>query len=225
MIAIVEDDKDIRNLIKLALEKEGFKTITFSSGEEFLMYPKLSNIDLLILDIMLKNLDGFQVLDILRQEGFAFPVLVLTALGEEEDKEKGFNYGADDYLVKPFSIKELVLRVKALLRRTSQYRDVYNLGKIKFFPKKALIVDFQNKELFLTPKESQILEMIVKKDIALKEEILKEVWGSSEYARTLDVHICHIRQKLEPYGIKIITLKGIGYKLKVEEDKNEYKKY
>ena len=174
---------------------------------------------------MLKNLDGFQVLDILRQEGFDIPVLILTALGEEKDKEKGFNYGADDYLVKPFSIKELVLRVKALLRRSSQERNVYNLGKIKFFPKKALIVDFQGKELFLTPKESQVLEMIVKKDIALKEEILKEVWGNLEYARTLDVHIRHIRQKLEPYGIKILTLKGIGYKLKFDEGKNENKKH
>ncbi|HIC87710.1 MAG TPA: response regulator transcription factor [Aquificae bacterium] len=220
MIAIVEDDKDIRNLIKLALEKEGFKTVTFSSGEEFLMYPKLSSINLLILDIMLKNLDGFQVLDILRQEGFDFPVLVLTALGEEKDKEKGFNYGADDYLVKPFSIKELVLRVKALLRRISQDKEVYNLGKIKFFPKKALIIDFQGKELFLTPKESKILEIIIKKDIAIKEEILKEVWGSLEYARTLDVHIRRIRQKLESYGIKIITLKGIGYKLKIKEEED-----
>ena len=220
MIAIVEDDKDIRSLIKLVLEKEGFETITFTSGEEFLMYPKLSCIKLLILDIMLKNLDGFQVLDILRQEGFDFPVLVLTALGDEEDKEKGFNFGADDYLVKPFSIKELVLRVKALLRRVSQDKEVYNLGKIKFFPKKAMIVDFQGKELFLTPKESKILEMIVKKDIALKEDILKEIWGSLEFARTLDVHIRYIRQKLETYGIKIITLKGIGYKLKIEEEKN-----
>ena len=220
MIAIVEDDKDIRNLIKLVLEKEGFETVTFTSGEEFLMYPKLSCIKLLILDIMLKNLDGFQVLDILRQEGFDFPILVLTALGDEEDKEKGFNFGADDYLVKPFSIKELVLRVKAPLRRVSQDKEVYNLGKIKFFPKKAMIVDFQGKELFLTPKESKILEMIVKKDIALKEEILKEIWGSLGFARTLDVHIRYIRQKLETYGIKIITLKGIGYKLKIEEEKN-----
>ncbi|ADD03518.1 response regulator [Thermoanaerobacter sp. CM-CNRG TB177] len=219
-ILIVDDEKPIVEIIKYNLEKEGYITYEAYDGEEALKIAKEQNPDLIILDVMLPKLDGFSVLRTLRQS-MTIPILMLTAKEEEVDKVLGLELGADDYITKPFSIRELIARVKANLRRISlngnESGNVLCVKNLKIDMSKYK-VEKNNKEVELTSREFELLKFLVlnKGLIFSREMLLEKVWGY-EYLgdiRTVDVTIRRLREKIEddPSNPKLIhTKRGVGY--------------
>ncbi|MDP8266787.1 MAG: response regulator transcription factor [Candidatus Aceula meridiana] len=225
-ILIVEDDRDILKLVRYNLEKAGFKCYSTITGEEALEILDAQPIDLVILDIMLPKMDGLETCKQIKQDKAtaAIPIVMLTAKGEEVDRIVGFELGADDYIVKPFSPRELVLRVNAILKR----------GKPKEEPAKEIIgfkdliidkprhkVMIKNKELKLTAMEFKLLEVLLlrKGRVQTREQLLESVWNidSDITTRTVDTHIKRLRQKIGKYGKLIETVRGYGYRLNDEE--------
>ncbi|MGL4992091.1 MAG: response regulator transcription factor [Sarcina sp.] len=222
-ILIVDDEMHIRELIKFNLEKNGFKTIQAADGKEGLELAKERQVDLIILDLMLPLMDGFEVCKEVRRDNVICdtPIIMLTAKGEEIDKIVGLELGADDYMTKPFSVRELVARVKAQLRRNSGSRQESNVVSFG-----DVTVNLQTREVRksgnlvdLTLKEFEILKILIKNKgtIITREVLLDRVWGY-EYigeTRTVDVHIRHLRQKIEvddKNPMFIQTIRGVGYK-------------
>ncbi|MPQ43260.1 response regulator transcription factor [Clostridium tarantellae] len=226
-ILIVDDEEHIRELIKFNLQKNGYGVILASDGKEALEIIKSKRIDLILLDLMLPEVDGLEVCKEIRRDSIIsnVPIIMITAKGEEADKILGLELGADDYITKPFSIRELMARVKALLRRSNSKKDelIVTFGE--------LVVNFQNREVKklsvkvdLTLKEFEILKLLIqnKGKIITREILLDKVWGY-EYigeTRTVDVHIRHLRKKIEkddknPQYIQ--TIRGVGYKFIYEE--------
>jgi len=219
-IAIVEDEADLRNLLKLHLEKESYEILQFVSGDSFLDFIDRNDVDLVILDLMLPGTDGLEICKILRKNSKtkSLPIIMLTAKSSEADIVVGLELGADDYMVKPFSMRELIARVKALLRRTSNHEkhEILRVDNIELFPERYLVkVDGQ--EISFTTTEFQILEMLMlKKDRVLtRNRILEALGGERQYVidRTVDVHVLNIRKKLGKYGRLIQTIRGVGYKM------------
>ncbi len=222
-ILVVEDETDIADLIKYNLEKEGFRTATAADGEKALERIRSSPPALVVLDLLLPKLDGLAVCREMRRDPRtrAVPVLMLTARSEEMDKLAGFEAGADDYLTKPFSPRELVARVKALLRR----KESTQVERMDF---KDLVINFDRHEarlkdklLVLTPREFDLLAFLVRNPgrAYTREQLLDQVWGY-EYlggTRTVDVHVRHLRAKLGPRAKWIMTMKGVGYKFAGEK--------
>ncbi|AEM79974.1 MULTISPECIES: response regulator [Thermoanaerobacter] len=219
-ILIVDDEKPIVEIIKYNLEKEGYITYEAYDGEEALKIAKEQNPDLIILDVMLPKLDGFSVLRTLRQS-MTIPILMLTAKEEEVDKVLGLELGADDYITKPFSIRELIARVKANLRRISlngnESGNIIYVKNLKIDMSKYK-VEKNNKEIELTSREFELLRFLIlnKGLIFSREMLLEKVWGY-EYLgdiRTVDVTIRRLREKIEddPSNPKLIhTKRGVGY--------------
>ncbi|KHO61684.1 MULTISPECIES: response regulator [Thermoanaerobacter] len=219
-ILIVDDEKPIVEIIKYNLEKEGYITYEAYDGEEALKIAKEQNPDLIILDVMLPKLDGFSVLRTLRQS-MTIPILMLTAKEEEVDKVLGLELGADDYITKPFSVRELIARVKANLRRISlngnEPGNVIYVKNLKIDMSKYKI-EKNNKEIELTSREFELLRFLIlnKGLIFSREMLLEKVWGY-EYLgdiRTVDVTIRRLREKIEddPSNPKLIhTKRGVGY--------------
>ncbi len=210
-IAVVEDDVSIASLLKRFLQREGYSVSLFSTGEAFLnaVFEYKERFDLVILDVMLPGMSGLEVLQFLRDRGENLPVLLLTALGEEDDKVEGLDRGADDYVVKPFSLKELLARVRALFRRSGLERGSYDRRSDFCFTPRGVVVE--GKEVFLTPKEREILRVLVESrgKVVDKEQILLKVWsGGAVSVRVVDVHVKHLRDKL---GGRIKTVWGKGY--------------
>ncbi|MCF7877176.1 MAG: response regulator transcription factor [Candidatus Omnitrophica bacterium] len=219
-ILIVEDDKNILKLIKYNLEKEGFSVFTAITGEDGLDIVEQEDIDLAILDLMLPKMDGLDLCRKIKQDEFncSIPVVIVTAKGEEVDRIVGFELGADDYLVKPFSVRELILRVKAILRRKPKEKKPagkISIGKIELDSQKFK-VSINNKNIKLTPMEFKLLKilMLENEKVLSREKLLSEVWGidSAITTRTVDTHIKHLRQKLGEDGKRIETVRGFGYK-------------
>lgn len=216
-ILIVEDEKDIRDLVKAYLEKEGYQVFEAGDGTEAVKIARLSNPDLVILDIMLPGLSGLDVLSTLRRESDLY-VIMLTAKAEEVDKLVGLNMGADDYLTKPFSPRELVARVNAALRRltmggSEDNKRVYRFAHIRLDEgsRKAWI---ENEALELTAIEFDLLQALMAHagQVLTREQLLEQVWGMNYYGETrvVDVHIGHIRKKL---GDRFVTtVWGVGYR-------------
>lgn len=220
-ILVVEDDKHISKLIKYNLEKAGFGCVTTITGEEAFEVLEENEIDLIILDIMLPKMDGFEFCKFLRQNADwkQIPVLMLTARGEEVDRIVGLELGADDYMVKPFSPRELILRIKAILRRgtpvISKEKDVLSIGKITLdIPRHKVTV--QKKTVSLSPMEFKLLKILMqrKERVQSRDTLLNDVWGISAdvTTRTVDTHIKLLRQKLGSAGEMIETVRGMGYK-------------
>ncbi|SDF38421.1 two-component system, OmpR family, response regulator VicR [Thermoanaerobacter thermohydrosulfuricus] len=219
-ILIVDDEKPIVEIIKYNLEKEGYITYEAYDGEEALKIAKEQNPDLIILDVMLPKLDGFSVLRTLRQS-MTIPILMLTAKEEEVDKVLGLELGADDYITKPFSIREFIARVKANLRRISlngnESGNIIYVKNLKIDMSKYK-VEKNNKEIELTSREFELLRFLIlnKGLIFSREMLLEKVWGY-EYLgdiRTVDVTIRRLREKIEddPSNPKLIhTKRGVGY--------------
>lgn len=215
-ILIVDDESKIRDFIKKYATFEGYTVFEASNGMEALDICKTNDFDIIIMDIMMPELDGFSVCKELRKTNDT-PIIMLSARGEEYDKIHGFDLGIDDYVVKPFSPKELMLRIKAVMNRVrdrANKNDIYifeNLT-INFTARKVLI---DNKEINLSPKEYELLFYMVRnKNIALTREMLiSNVWGYDFYGddRTLDTHIKLLRKSLGEYSRLIITLRGVGY--------------
>ena len=218
-ILIVDDEEGIRKVIKEYCINENYETDESSNGKEALEKLKTNDYDLLILDIMMPEMDGFSMLKDLPEDR-KIPTIVLSARGEEYDKLSGFDLGIDDYVTKPFSPKELIARIKAIQKRIKKtLPDIYKYKDLEInFPSHT--VKINNKELELTPKEFDILTYLIKnKNIAIsREQLLSNVWGYDFYGddRTVDTHIKMLRNNLGIYRDNIITVRGIGYKY-VEE--------
>ncbi|MEF3279544.1 MAG: response regulator transcription factor [Elusimicrobiota bacterium] len=223
-ILIVEDEIDIAKTIEFNLKKEGFTTIIAKDGEEAIEKIKKEKICIIILDIMIPRINGYQVLKHIKSDEKTknIPVIILTAKSEEFDKLLGFEFGADDYITKPFSVKELVARIKAILKR---YENIDKKNNEKIFKLKDLIVDFErkklvigNREIKLTVKEFMIFEFFINSNgkIITKDSLFENVWGIDKNleidTRTIDVHIMNLRKKLGRYGDLIKTVKGFGWR-------------
>ena len=220
-ILVVDDEELIRNVIKEYLSLENFIVDEASDGDIAINKIKNSNYDLIIMDIMMPNKDGFSAYKEIK-EIKKIPCIMLSARGEEYDKLTGFDLGVDDYVTKPFSPKELVARVKAVLKRTKQEEEKYIFGTL-VIDDKAHSVLIDEREINLTPKEYDLLKYFVKnKNIALsREQLLSSIWGYDFYGddRTVDTHIKTLRKNLGKYGKCITTVRGMGYKFEYKEEK------
>lgn len=225
MIVLIEDDASIRKLVKYALEMNGYSVSVFASWEDF-QKEKVDGVELFILDIMLPGLSGLEILALLRADKrySSLPVMFLTARSTEIDKVTGLDSGADDYLTKPFGVLELISRVKALLRRSGLRQsddDVLSAGSI-VMKRGEHRVYLDGRAVDLTLKEYELLEyLLLNRGLAVKREtLLGEVWGYEYYgeSRTVDVHVRHLREKLDPEGKIIETVKGLGYRIRKEEE-------
>lgn len=217
-ILIVDDEKMIRNVVREYAEFEGYETVEAEDGMEAVELCRKNDYDIIVMDIMMPRLDGYSAVKEIRKTK-QIPVIMLSARGEEYDKLFGFEIGIDDYVVKPFSPKELLARIKAVLKRGSS-ADENKMEKIKFEGLEINItgreVTIDGKAVQLTPKEYDLLFYLVKnKNIALsREKLLEEVWGYDFYGddRTVDTHIKMLRSSLGDYRKFIVTLRGMGYK-------------
>lgn len=226
-ILIVEDEKNIAKLIRYNLEKSGYDCMQAKSGEDALEILGKHHIDLVILDIMLPGMDGLEICRRIKQDDKLknISVVMATAKGEEVDRIVGFELGADDYIVKPFSPRELVLRVKAILKRSRKEESKKELLTIENIavdiPKHMVTV--KDKEIELTKMEFNLLVTLIERRgrVQTRDSLLSDVWGidSMVDTRTVDTHIKRLREKLGRAGDIIETVRGIGYKLR-EADEN-----
>ncbi|MBN7773548.1 response regulator transcription factor [Clostridium aminobutyricum] len=219
-IMVVDDDTNIRELIRLILKKEGFEVLEASDGVDALEKMERNKVDLIVLDIMMPNMDGWEFCGEVR-DFYDMPILMLTAKGETSQKLKGFKLGADDYLTKPFEPEELVARVKALLKRCNiALSKIIDIGKIKI-DQNQYMVKTETEEMTLPLKEFELLFMLagaLGKTFS-RERLIEDIWGFDfdGNERTLDVHIGRLREKFpqEIYGFKITTIRGVGYRLEI----------
>lgn len=218
-ILIAEDDRNILAGLVDILKMDGYSTVIARDGDAALKQVKERNPDLLILDVMLPKVNGFEVCKRLKEQGSTVPIIILSAQGEEADKVLGLELGADDYVTKPFSPRELLVRIKAVLRRSTQItrvEEVYEFADIK--------VDFKRFQMFkdgnevkMTSAEFKILKLLLanKGEPISRHTILGDIWNSEVTTRTVDTHIWNLREKMEkdPSNPKhIITVHRIGYK-------------
>ncbi len=234
-VLVVDDEQSIVTLLQYNLEQAGFEVITAMDGEEGKRLAENESPDIIVLDLMLPKLDGMEVCKLLRQERIMTPILMLTAKDDELDKILGLELGADDYMVKPFSPREVIARVKAILRRTQiqteaaeeegKNDELLKIGKLRIYPKKYEAY-FKETLLELTLKEFELLLYLAqnKGRVLTRDQLLSAVWNY-DFAgdtRIVDVHISHLREKIEEETKKpayIKTMRGLGYKL--EEPKKE----
>ena len=224
-ILVVEDDTRIARLICYNLEKAGYVCHCEATGEDALCYMDSGSADLVLLDIMLPKMDGLEVCRAMKQDKHlaAIPVIMLTAKGEEVDRIVGFELGADDYVVKPFSPRELVLRVKAVLKRRgglSTKQDILEVGNLKLDVDRCRVL-VKNKEVKVTAMELKLLTVLMNKKgrVQSRECLLEEVWNMSQEVttRTVDTHVKRLRQKLGEAGRLIETVRGYGYRIHEED--------
>jgi DNA-binding response OmpR family regulator len=221
LVAVVEDEDDIRALVTAALKKERFRVREYPDGKGFLASLAADKPDLVVLDVMLPDTDGFEVCRRMRADRnlSAIPVIILTARAEEADRILGLELGADDYVVKPFSPKELAARVKAVLRRAAP-----EAARARIDAGDGLVIDTDTVEAFvgtarleLTQAEFRILHLLASRVgwVFSREKILDHLWGNEKNVtdRSVDVHVKHLRDKLGGHGARIVNVRGIGYKL------------
>jgi DNA-binding response OmpR family regulator len=230
-VLIIEDSRNLALGLRTNLEFEGHEAEIARDGTSGLIRARTRGHDLILLDLMLPGLDGFRVLEVLRGEGLTTPVLVLTARGDETDKVRGLRGGADDYVTKPFALRELLARVDALLRRTrpgSVERSApaarFGFGDVAVNPA-TRIVTRGGRRVPLRPKEYDLLYALLRRkgDVVGRAELLREVWGYHEsvLSRTLDTHVGELRRKLEtdPAAPRhILTVRKTGYRLAIDPD-------
>jgi len=225
VIAIVDDEKDILDLVGHHLKREGYKIKEFYNGKTFLLYLESVTPDLVLLDIMLPGIDGLDLCRMLKgkKSTAQMPIIMLTAKGTEADVVVGLELGADDYIVKPFSPRELVARVKSVLRRMNSKEaddDIITLGDISINTL-GYEVHVKDKKVDLTTTEFKILEALAegKGRVYTRDQLLKRkrLWGDDKlvYDRTIDVHVKNLRDKLGDCGKMIKTVRSIGYKLEL----------
>ena len=225
-VLIIEDDPTMIIGLKDNFEFKGYKVLTAADGEKGLKAALNSRPDLIILDIMLPKINGYEICRLIREEKLAVPIIMLTAKGEESDIVLGLNLGADDYVTKPFSIKELLARAAAFLRRAKkEVQDAYEFGGLRL-DISARRLTRKNKEIELSPKEFNLLEYFVKKPgrALTRDEILNAVWGYDcvVTSRSIDRFVTTLRNKIEPdpaRPIFIHTIRQIGYRFEPPEQK------
>jgi DNA-binding response OmpR family regulator len=224
-ILVVDDEKDIVELVRFNLERDGFKVVPAYNGEDALRLVKVQLPDLIVLDLMLPGMDGLEACRILKRDSstFSIPIIMLTAKGEESDIVVGLELGADDYITKPFGIKEMIARVKTVLRRVSQPER--RKGKIIAGD---LIINTENFEarwkdipLDLTPTEFKLLLFLAQREgrVLTRQQLLDGVLGEDAFVidRTVDVHIRRLRDKLKEASPFIVTRRGIGYMFQIDK--------
>ncbi|OGS19886.1 MAG: two-component system response regulator [Elusimicrobia bacterium RIFOXYA2_FULL_39_19] len=221
LIAVVDDEEDILELLTLHLTKAGYKVKAFSEPGSFFKFLNSQLPALVILDLMIPGMDGYEICKKIKSnDSFSqIPVIMLTAKSEEVDKVLGLELGADDYVTKPFSPRELTARVKAVLRRNSLKEEIKTVefgGILKIIPEKYEVL-VNSRKIDLTTTEFKILEILVLKKglVYSREKLLDSLWGSEKAVldRTIDVHIKNLREKLGAAGKFIKNIRGIGYKL------------
>lgn len=222
-ILVVDDEQDLVKLIRYHLEKDGYKVITAYNGDDALFLTRKERPELIILDLMLPGIDGLEVCRKLKadQEFAHTAIIMLTAKGEETDITMGLKLGADDYMTKPFSPKELVARVQAVLRRTqgvSTTKDSIEIDGLLTIDLYKHEVTIQDKAIPLTLTEFRLLHQLASKPgrVFTRDQLLDAISGSETFVidRTIDVHIASLRKKLKAFANHIITIRGIGYKFK-----------
>jgi len=224
-ILLVEDEKTLAKALKFNLEKEGFRVEVAFDGEEALNAMSREEPDLVILDLMLPKIDGYEVCRSIRRSSDV-PIIMLTARDEDIDKILGLELGADDYMTKPFNTRELLARIKAILRRTVQQataaRNFIKVGdlQIDIIKRKVTV---KGRAVALTSREFNLLSLLASNPgkVYSREELLEEIWGDdySGDVRTVDVHIRHLREKIEEFPAEpniILTVWGAGYKFREE---------
>lgn len=224
-ILIVDDDENICELLRLYLEKDGFETVVANDGEQAVDYAAKYTPDLILLDIMLPKLDGWQVCREIRKSSDV-PIIMLTAKGETFDKILGLELGADDYISKPFDTKEVIARIKAVLRRSSDKDKASQIQEVKY---DKLRINLTNYELEVNgvkintpPKELELIYHLASNPnrVYTRDQLLDEVWGFDYYgdSRTVDVHVKRLREKLENVSDRwsLKTVWGVGYKFEVK---------
>ncbi|CAM3155640.1 response regulator transcription factor [Filibacter tadaridae] len=228
-ILIVDDEESIRTLLEYNLEQAGFDTVAAVDGEDAVSKVETENPDLILLDLMLPKMDGIDVCKTIRKKGLAIPIIMLTAKGDEFDKVLGLEIGADDYMTKPFSPREVVARVKAVLRRSVDWSNRNDTSGI--LRSRSLTIHPEQYEAFLdttelefTPKEFELLVYFMqnKNRVLSRDQLMAAVWKYDFVGdtRIVDVHVSHLREKIEENTKKplfIKTIRGIGYKF--EEQK------
>ena len=222
-ILVVDDEPNIIELAKLYLEGEGYHVEGVTSGQEALTKQATSSPDLIILDLMLPDIDGFEVCRQIRARS-SVPILMLTARKEDVDKIIGLELGADDYLTKPFNPRELIARVRAVLRRYqagAAQGDIIEMGKLRIDMSRHEVTANDDK-ITLRTKEFALLAAFAQNPgiVLSREKLLEMVWGYDFYGetRTVDVHVNHLREKLAGSGVEIETVRGIGYKMALHEE-------
>ncbi|MFR1739401.1 MAG: response regulator transcription factor [Clostridia bacterium] len=221
-ILVVEDDKNLRKLITTYLQRNKYNTYEATNGEEALNVLDQSYIDLIVSDIMMPKMDGYELIKSLREAKYDVPILIITAKSEIEDKKEGFLLGADDYMVKPIDIEEMLLRIQVLLRRSkSASEKKIQIGDLLLNYNQLSVIK-KDKVYNLAQKEFYLLYKLLStpNTIFTRQELIEEVWGlesDSDY-RTVDVHIKRIREKMKDVDeFEIITIRGIGYKAIIHE--------
>jgi DNA-binding response OmpR family regulator len=218
-VLVVDDEPTLVATLKYNLERDGYRVLTAPDGEQALALARAEKPELIILDLMLPVMDGLEVCRVLRRET-SQPILMLTARGEEVDKVVGLELGADDYVTKPFGMRELLARVRALLRRTpgSEHEESFVSGDLTFDLKRRE-VSRDGKVLDLKPKEIDLLLHFARNRgrAFSREQLLRDVWGYDFYgdSRTVDVHVSWLRQKIEPephHPARLVTVRGVGYR-------------
>ncbi|EOD01275.1 response regulator [Caldisalinibacter kiritimatiensis] len=225
-ILVVDDEEHIVELINFNLEKHGYKVVTAFNGKDAFKKVKEESPDLIVLDLMLPEIDGIDVCKMLKKDSDTekIPIIMLTARSEETDKVLGLELGADDYVTKPFSVKELIARIKAVLRRSSdankKEQPVIKIGDIVIDTEKHEVTK-KDQVLELTLKEFEVLKLLASNrgKVLSRDFLLDEVWGYDYYGetRTVDVHIRHLRRKIEDNDKDpkyIETIRGVGYKMR-----------
>ena len=222
-ILIVEDDKNLRKLITTYLKKNEYITYEATNGLEALDIMDTNYIDLIISDIMMKEMDGYELTKSLRDANYTIPILLVTAKSTIADKKEGFLLGADDYMVKPINMEELLLRVKVLLKRANAANEQKLIIGNLIIDYKQMSVLYKGKNYQLAQKEFQLLYKLLSTPdtIFTRQELIEEIWGldSESDFRTVDVHIKRIREKLNNVKeFEIVTIRGIGYKAIIKKD-------
>ncbi len=226
-ILIVEDEKDIIKMLRYNLEKEGFKVIDARDGEDAMDSAVRQQPNLILLDLMLPGMDGLEVCKALKKESKTnpIPIIMLTAKSQESDKVVGLELGADDYITKPFSPRELIARIKAVLRRATEKEklpEIFQAGDLRIdFAK--ISVNVKDKPVELTSKEFELLKTLLKAKgrVLSRDYLLDTIWGYDHameiQTRTVDVHIRTLRKKLKNASKHIVTVKNYGYRFEAED--------
>ncbi|MDQ0058822.1 two-component system alkaline phosphatase synthesis response regulator PhoP [Paenibacillus harenae] len=225
-VLVIEDEPTLARLLSYNLTQEGYETTVIDHGGEGLQTALQRSFDLVILDIMLPGLNGFEILNRLRQNGVRTPVIILTARNAEEEVVQGLKHGADDYITKPFGVAELLARVSAVLRRTQEgdvkplqtSEKVITAGDLSIYPDKYEVV-LNGESIPLRPKEFEVLLYLVQRPgmVITRDDLMNVVWGFDYIGgqRTVDVHVSSLRKKLElgQQSVQIESIRGVGYKL------------
>jgi len=236
-VLVIEDEPTLARLLSYNLTQEGYETTVIDHGGEGLQTALQRSFDLIILDIMLPGMNGFEILSKLRQNGVRTPIIILTARNAEEEVVQGLKHGADDYITKPFGVAELLARVSAVLRRTQQddgktavesNEKVIMAGDLAIYPEKYEVV-LNGETVPLRPKEFEVLLYLVQRPsmVVTRDDLMNIVWGFDYIGgqRTVDVHVSSLRKKLElgQQSVQIESIRGVGYKLVLPKKLGSFK--